>query len=153
VQSLELSAERELVASYRLAVMTSVRVRPSITPWPNRASRARSAASVACCKPDGSRASISLRKGVPEGDCRITRGRCSADTINDINGNLHKTDCTQFAANCLLLKIAMWRSCKKIWGIVRKQLRHGLRDHAGKSFSAIRSQTLKKNEPPSFSTL
>jgi hypothetical protein len=50
---------------YRVAVNTIARMRPSTGPGPKRPAKAWAARSVAASRPEGSRASISLRSGVP----------------------------------------------------------------------------------------
>jgi hypothetical protein len=52
-------------ADQRMAVITWARMRPSTGPLPNRSASASAQAWVAASRPDGSRASISFRSGVP----------------------------------------------------------------------------------------
>src|SRR5262249_6464740 len=54
-----------VVITYRTALITKARMRPSTTPGPNRRARASAARLVASSRRAGSRATISLRNGVP----------------------------------------------------------------------------------------
>src|SRR6516162_8469983 len=121
---------RRLCARYA-ALITNARMRPSIGPLPNRRARAAAACAVACSRPEASRASISLRSGVPS-QKPTAASRGDGVLLFSLTASI-AISAKPAARNCspdlLHIVVAMRSARHETRWIIRKDHRQRLRDH------------------------